>query len=51
MRPFADDFSLTAGHDKETLLVLALFHEEFINIHLFRLERTYQTVQYLVVEL
>ena len=51
MRSLADDLSLTAGHDEEALLVLALLHEEFVNIYLFCLERVHQTVQYLVVEL
>ena len=51
MRALADNLSLTAGHDKEALLVLALLHEQFVDIHLLRLERTHQTVQNLVVEL
>ena len=38
MRAFADDFSLTTGHNKEALLVLTLLDEEFVNIYLFRLE-------------
>ena len=50
MRTFADDLSLSAGHDEEALLVLALLHEELIHIDLFGLERTDQTVQYLVVK-
>ena len=51
MRTFADDLSLSAGYDEEALLVLALLHEELIHIDLFGLERTDQTVQYLVVKL
>ena len=51
MRALADDLGLSAGYNEETLLILAFLHEEFIDIDLLGLERTDQTVQYLVVEL
>ena len=51
VRSLADDLSLSACHNEETLLVLALLDEELVDIHLFRLERADQSVQYLVVEL
>jgi len=51
VRTLADDLSLTAGHNEEALLVLTFLHEQFVDIHLLRLERAHQTVQNLVVEL
>ena len=46
-----DDLSLTAGHDEEALLILALLHEELVHIDLLRLEGTDQTLHDFVVEL
>ena len=51
MRALADYLSLTAGHDEETLFVLAFLHEEFAVFHLLRLETLSQTVHNLIVEL
>ena len=51
MRSLADDLSLSAGYDEEALLILAFLHEQLINFHLLCLERAYQTIQDLIVEL
>ena len=51
MRALADNLSLTACHDEETLLILTFLNEELINIYFLSLERANQTVENLIVEL
>jgi hypothetical protein len=51
MLPLADNLSLTAGYDEETLFILAFLNKQFVDIYLLGFERTSQSVQYLVIKL
>ena len=50
MRALADNLSLTACHDEETLLILTFLYKELVNINLLSLERANKTVENLIVE-